>query len=815
MKTFLLLFFTLYSLHASSTLSFHKGWKLMGIATELHDTTLFDNENIEIVWAYDAPTQKWMGYSPNPETMRKIEDANISMLSSLKPYQAFWILSKESWSAEIDNEANIQNSNNEIVLSKGWNLVTLPNKAMVYRDFFGDEIVWKYNQEWSTNDKSLSFPTLSAIKESDGFWVYSKVEKTIDMGEELSKLSTFESEEQMREYLSDMLQNNYRYRYYDYYTLEDDISMDTVMEVATTDDGSSNDAVTNATTTNLQESDVDEADILKHNDTYIFSITNKKDSISIHSFADIAKQNYESINTILIEEDYIIEMYLQDDTLIVLSHNYDSYSSVQVHFFDISDINNVKLLAKHSLNGHYINSRLVNKKLFLITNFTPYVSYEYEKIYASGVCAKLDYDKVYAPCVVTSSSVSSTDKQDDSYEEDCYQGEEYNLYNENECYYYNYDADGKIWKYDYDNPIVTIERLTPQRVSNDVNSSLLTPSKFYAPKKLDQSSTITSLSSFDVESTEFLDSMSVLGYMSTTYASNDTLYLSSDIYPYYFDFYNYKQREMIYKFSLGETLSYKGRGFVEGHTLNQFSMSEKDGYLRVATTLGNSWSGLGTDNIVYTLQENNDTLEISGMLTGLGKENETIKAVRFMGDRGFVVTFEQTDPLYTLDLSDPKKPKKVGELSIPGFSSYLHIVDENRVLSIGRDADENGVTQGLQIQLFDVSDFANPMLADKIQIGTSATESAAEYNHKAFTYRSSDMLFGIPYRDYSNYNYDTEYFGVYKVNGMSLEEKTMLEHTGNYWSYDIRGVIFDLNSTTYGTLIDGESVVCEEILQGE
>ena len=270
---------------------------------------------------------------------------------------------------------------------------------------------------------------------------------------------------------------------------------------------------------------------------------------------------------------------------------------------------------------------------------------------------------------------------------------------------------------------------------------------------------------------------------------------------------------MIYKFSFDENLSYEAKGSVTGSMLNQFSMSEKDDYLRVATTSGWSWwNGGETINSVYTLKNENDALVVDGELTGLGHEGETIKAVRFMGSRGFVVTFRETDPLYTLDMSDNSQPKMVGELSIPGFSRYLHIVDENRVLSVGRDADESGSTLGLQLQLFDISDFSNPLLADKIKIGDRYTYSEAEYNHKAFSYRGSDLKFGIAYRSYSyNDNTNDEHFGIYQVDDLSIKSVSTLTASNSSWGNVGRGLIFDFNSTSYGALLKGSNVICEDI----
>jgi hypothetical protein len=123
-------------------------------------------------------------------------------------------------------------------------------------------------------------------------------------------------------------------------------------------------------------------------------------------------------------------------------------------------------------------------------------------------------------------------------------------------------------------------------------------------------------------------------------------------------------------------------------------------------------------------------LEVIGQVDGLGKD-EQIYSVRFLGDVGYVVTFRQTDPFFTIDLSDPTNPIVRGELKIPGYSAYLHPVSDTLVLGIGQDATDNGGILGSQISLFDVTDLENPERIAKLTLGRDS-DSAAEYDHRAF-----------------------------------------------------------------------------------
>ena len=126
---------------------------------------------------------------------------------------------------------------------------------------------------------------------------------------------------------------------------------------------------------------------------------------------------------------------------------------------------------------------------------------------------------------------------------------------------------------------------------------------------------------------------------------------------------------------------------------------------------------------------------------------EDIRSVRFDGDHGFAVTFKKTDPLYVFDLTPPEAPRIVGELKIPGFSTYMHLMDEDHLLTIGYDADDQGDFAwftGVMLQIFDVSDLTRPTLAHKEVIGTRGTSSEALTNHLAFNYYPTREALALP-----------------------------------------------------------------------
>jgi uncharacterized secreted protein with C-terminal beta-propeller domain len=192
---------------------------------------------------------------------------------------------------------------------------------------------------------------------------------------------------------------------------------------------------------------------------------------------------------------------------------------------------------------------------------------------------------------------------------------------------------------------------------------------------------------------------------------------------------------------------YVASGEVDGWLLSQYSMSEHDGHLRVATTREDmsadptSADLPPTDSQVVILADLGGRLTEVGKVGGLGK-GEQIFAVRFIDAVGYVVTFRQVDPLYTLDLSDPRSPRVVGELKIPGYSAYLHPTGDDRLIGVGQDADEQGMTRGTQVSLFDVGDPAAPARLDTVVMPGGWSD--AEHDPHAFLYWPDEQLVVLP-----------------------------------------------------------------------
>jgi uncharacterized secreted protein with C-terminal beta-propeller domain len=261
--------------------------------------------------------------------------------------------------------------------------------------------------------------------------------------------------------------------------------------------------------------------------------------------------------------------------------------------------------------------------------------------------------------------------------------------------------------------------------------------------------TTLSLVTLDPDELAIEDATAVFADGDIVYSSNEAAYVATSrwIDPIVWESGDHpaEMQTMIHKFTLEPTSAeYRASGSIPGYMLSQWSMSEWNGDLRVASTTSPQWWDTpDSESMVTVLRDTGDELEAIGSVDGLGK-GERIYAVRLIADRGYVVTFRQVDPLYVLDLSDPTRPTVEGELKIPGYSAYLHPVTDDHVLGVGQDADENGRVLGLQASLFDVGDPSDPQRTDRFTMKDGHTE--VEWDHHAFLFDPSNGLTVIPFQ---------------------------------------------------------------------
>lgn len=350
----------------------------------------------------------------------------------------------------------------------------------------------------------------------------------------------------------------------------------------------------------------------------------------------------------------------------------------------------------------------------------------------------------------------------------------------------------------------------------EINGEKIEADCIWIPEKIDTPK-FTVVTSYDAKrgNDDFSSAISVIGASDTIYSGKESLYLTNS------QFNSEETGETgknlptmktdIYRIRLGKNLFIDGSTRVPGTVLNQFSMDENNGKLRVATTIyfmnfsqdGKTVASRNERvNRVYCLDSD---MKIIGTSADMGI-NEDIKSVRYIGNIAYVVTFRQTDPLYAVDLSDPTNPTILSELKIDGFSAYMQQFDENLLLGIGFDASKTGVLTGLKLTMFDVSDETNVKdISSYVMSWTGSTNSDTEaiYNHKAVLLSAKKNIIGIPLTlsgssielengaaslDYKTVTYYT--FFEYSDNKIIETKKVAI---GNDWGYgsEIRGLYID------------------------
>lgn len=320
----------------------------------------------------------------------------------------------------------------------------------------------------------------------------------------------------------------------------------------------------------------------------------------------------------------------------------------------------------------------------------------------------------------------------------------------------------------------------------------------------------TTVTSFDIRDGTVTDAESfLLGYGTTLYVSVDTIYIAYEWQQPYsrggWDGFapepaEPREQSVVHRFSVkkGE-IAYEATGTFPGRLLNQFSLDEYQGNLRVATTVSewtrDTWVQY---NNVYVLDPD---LAIMGKLEYIAPD-ERIYAARFVGDRLYLVTFKQMDPFFVIDLSDPTMPAVLGELKLPGYSDYLHPYDATHIIGIGKEtvANEWGgfTTGGLKMTLFDVADVNHPVEVDTVEIGLPGTDSEALHDHRAFLCDASRGILVLPVHEMvkvpvtgKSYDaYSTKYWQGAYVYGLTPETGFVLKGTvthnaepesGYYW----------------------------------
>lgn len=457
--------------------------------------------------------------------------------------------------------------------------------------------------------------------------------------------------------------------------------------------------------TNTQVQGVDEADRLKNDGKYIYTIS-ADEVVIVDAFP---ASTMKKVSEISFKDGYRpVDLYISGDRLFVITDNlrespYGDYYSInnyvvtKVFIYDIIDRSVPKEIKTFEVTGRYTSSRMIGEKVYVFTNL----------------------------------NASRTN-------------------------------DG-----------ISIPQYRENAVSNFIEVKL--DEIQYVPN--DNYTSYTQIIAYDLA--EPLNSPKMVTYLgssaSDVYMSHENLYMAQNRY----------SETVVYKFSLDSIYPrFEAKGSVPGSIVNQFAMDEYDGNFRIATTKNRR-------SAVYILGESMHKL---GSVTNIAP-NEDIKSVRFEGNRGYVVTFRNTDPLFVIDLSNVRKPKILGELKIPGYSTYLHTYDENHVIGFGYDGTMNGTNGKLKIALFDITDVKNPK--EKFVEKIDARNSELLENHKSLLFSKDKNLIAFAVGKYYNSN------DIGKVYTITLDKGFELRGEITHENADVRRMLY-MDENLYGV---SESVV--------
>ena len=504
------------------------------------------------------------------------------------------------------------------------------------------------------------------------------------------------------------------------YYIDDMLSVDSITNANSKNETATNEVANDYSKTNTQVQGVDEADIVKTDGTYIYYLTNEKLTIINTENASQMKE----MSTIKFDETFTPEeIFLNNDKIIVIGKRYEYDKTERKIGID-----------EDYLYPNYMDKTYTSAKLY---NVKDKINPTLERT------VEVEGDYLTARMIGSNVYIAS-----------------------NKYMYYAYICNT------YKSTELNEDDFKPHYLdtaTSNETKSINFDCIYYIPEFEDTN--YLNIVAFNITNNQEANVESYLGAGEEIYASKENLYVTKTKYDY-----ERKNKTSItteiYKFNLNNAnCTFAKAGDVPGSVLNQFSMDECNGYFRIATTDSTSWNSESNTNNLYVLNEN---LETIGKIEGLAK-GERIYSVRFMGNRAYMVTFVETDPLFVIDLSNPTTPTVLGELKIPGYSKYLHPYDETHLIGIGEDTEvvnygygDRVVTNGMKMAMFDVTDPNNPQELYNVKIGEKGTYSELLYNHKALLFSKEKNIIAFPISITDN-DYKVIFQGAI-VYGVSLEK---------------------------------------------
>ena len=551
--------------------------------------------------------------------------------------------------------------------------------------------------------------------------------------------------------------------------------------------------------TNVQVKNVDEPDYLKTDGKYLYIVNQNWLTIIDAYPADNAKVVLKI--ALDIDQQNLENMFLNGDKLVIFySGSSQTYGIAQYDYtpypiyspktistiIDVSDKENPKIVTKYEVDGSFVDSRMIEDIVYLVTN--------------SGI----DSANPMLPRIMEGSDLILPDV--------------YHFPNPEPSYTFNtgtaFDVSGKLHTSETflmgysntiyvseDNLYITYQKNNPYRYYDtmskdrffDVVVPLLPKDAQDKIRDIQNDTSLDAYAKWNQISNSLQDT-----YNNLPKDDKEKLFslIQTSLEEYDARIQSDTSRTVIHKIALDKgNLKYVANSEVPGYLLNQFSMDESGNRFRIATT-SDSYSRIGSSQSsnVYVLDEN---LKPVGGLTKIAPD-ERIYSTRFMGDKLYLVTFKQIDPFFVIDLSTDS-PKILGALKIPGFSNYLQAYDETHIIGIGKGTKQNewgGVqTTGVKISMFDVSNFDNPKETDSIVIGNNSVDSEALYNHKSLLLDKQKNVMSFPIKG--------------EIKGIFNDTKPDLQYTqwSGFFVYGFdddkfvkKGIISHYSGSTYNSI---------------
>lgn len=494
----------------------------------------------------------------------------------------------------------------------------------------------------------------------------------------------------------------------------------TAAPAAATTGSNSSDSRTSAT--NLQEAGVDEADTIKVDGSVLYMLAScgEKPCLQAHTLDSVTPKasqlsGFNLGNTVAPDGMFLVDKGMLGKKMMVTVAGRNSWGGwftlwgwgagkTELEFIDLSSPQKMSSMEKLTFDGSLVSSRRVGNTLYVVTRYTPVI--EGFTPYANGKAVLARNAEVLAKTTLPAILPGIEDSRKKVEE----------LVKSRDCY------------------------LPTSAIDGNLNPSIIT------------------ITSVPLDAPTKRSSTCFLGASETLYMTPESLYLATTSWRYDTNplankalVYSSKHTTSIHKFALANgKIEYRGSGEVKGHLgwdqdKKSFRMGEHNGYLNIATSIGETWNGSSSTSLTVLKEvTGSKTLKTVKVIDGIGLKGEQLYAARFVGDRGFLVTFRVTDPLYVLDLANQEQPRIAGELKIDGYSDYLHPVSDTLLLGIGKDAiadknssDEGGRGawyQGVKLSLFDVSNIASPKQLDSRVLGKRGTQSDVLYDHHALSF---------------------------------------------------------------------------------